>query len=138
MVIILDFQPVLKYKVILSLFLLQIAVSEPAKFTHKCFIFFSEKWNIMDAVSIPIFWVINKQAEIYGLWPVLGNNFRTKSNLVEKSEKPKLSTIHPTLLLLPSCFTMEAFFILFTCMVDYLIVLIIEHNSHTRSINDTV
>ena len=101
MVIILDFQPVLKYKVILSLFLLQIAVSEPAKFTHKCFIFFSEKWNIMDAVSIPIFWVINKQAEIYGLWPVLGNNFRTKSNLVEKSEKPKLSTIHPTLLLLP-------------------------------------
>ena len=87
----------------------------------------------MDAVSIPIFWVINKQAEIYGLWPVLGNNFRTKSNLVEKSEKPKLSTIHPNLLLLPSCFTMRHFLFylpVFVDMVDYLIVLIIEPKFH--------
>lgn len=39
------------------IFVLQIAVSEPAKFTHKCAIFFSEKWNIMDVISIIVFWV---------------------------------------------------------------------------------
>ena len=35
----------------------QIAISEPTKISQKIAIFFSDAWNLMDAVSLPTFWV---------------------------------------------------------------------------------